>query len=204
MSGMIGPTYNAESETGSRTSWGRALRILGASAVLVAGLWWSAVSLDFRSLVFALVANWLIVAWVALIGPAIRWRLPGGYLRLRAWERDGRLYRRLGVPAFGTLIRRTPLRVLSPDIYLRGRPGRLTTVLALSGRAEAVHVWIFLLALPLVLYAVARGWWDAAVWLLLVNALLNLYPVMQQRMIRGRLERTLARTRSDSPTGPRP
>jgi hypothetical protein len=77
-------------------------------------------------------------------------------------------------------------------------------VLALSAHAETVHVWIFLLALLLVLYAVARGWWDAAGWLLLVNTLLNLYPVMQQRMIRGRLERTLARTRSDSPTGPRP
>jgi hypothetical protein len=188
----------------TRRAMRRALRILGASAVLAAGLWWSVVSLGFRSVLFAVVANWLIVAWFALIGPAIRWRLPHGYLWIRAWERDGRVYRRLGVPAFGALVRQTPLRAFTPDIYLRGQPGRLPIVLALSAHAEAVHVWIFLLALPLVLYAVARGWWDAAGWLLLVNTLLNLYPVMQQRMIRGRLERTLARTRSDSPTGPRP
>jgi len=193
MSGMIAPTYSGEPAPGSRSPWTRALRILAASAVLAAGLWWSVVNLGFRSVLFALVANWLIVAWVALIGPAIRWRVPGSYLKLRGWELDGRVYRRLGVPAFGVLVRRTPLRILSPDIYLRGRPGRLAAVLALSRIAEAVHVWIFLLALPLVLYGVVRGWWDAAGWLLLVNGVLNLYPVLQQRMIRGRLERALAR-----------
>jgi hypothetical protein len=186
-----------------RVVW-RALRILGASAALAVGLWWSVVSLGFRSVLFAVIANWLIVAWVALIGPAIRWRLPHGYLRIRAWERDGRLYRRLGVPTFGTLVRKTPLRALTPDIYLRGQPGRMAIVLALSAHAEAVHVWIFLLVVPLVLYAVVRGWWDAAGWLLLVNGLLNLYPVLQQRMIRGRLERAPATTPSRSPRCPLP
>jgi hypothetical protein len=204
MSDMIGRTYSVEPATGSRSSWSRALRIIGASAALVAGLWWSAANLGFRSVAFALVANWLIVAWVALIGPAIRWRLPRGYPRLRAWEHDGRLYQWLGVPVFGTLVRKKPLRALSPDIYLRGRPGRLDIVLALSAQAEAVHVWIFVLALPLVLYGVVRGWWDAAGWLLLVNGGLNLYPVLQQRMIRCRLERALSRAPSNSPRGRRP
>ncbi len=175
--------------------------------MLGAGLWWSVASLGFRSPAFALAANWLIVAWVAVIGSAIRWRLPDAYLRLRAWERDGRLYRRLGVPLFGTLVRHTPLRTLTPDAYLSGRPGRIGIVLERSAHAEAVHVWIFLLVLPLVLYGVVRGWFDAAGWLLLVNGVLNLYPVLQQRMIRGRLERALARrstSPSDSPTSPRP
>lgn len=170
----------------------RALRMLAASAVLAAGLWWSVATLGFRSLAFAVVANWLIVAWVALLGSAVRWRLPESYLRLRTWERDGTVYRRLGVPAFGELVRRTPLRTLSPDIYLRGRPGRLETVAAFSRTAEVVHVWIFLLALPLVLYAVARAWWDAACWLLVINGLLNLYPTLHQRLIRSRIERVLA------------
>jgi hypothetical protein len=189
-----------------RVVW-RALRIFGASGALAVGLWWSVVSLGVRSVLFAVVANWLIVAWVALVGPAIRWRLPDAYLRPREWERDGRLYRRLGVPLFGAVVRHTPLRTLTPDAYLRGRPGRIAIVLDLCAHAEAVHVWVFLLALPLALYGIARGWWGAVGWLLAINALLNLYPVLQQRMIRGRLERALARrstTPSKSPTGPRP
>jgi hypothetical protein len=185
----------------------RAFRIVGSSAALAGGLWLASASLAYRGLVFAVIANWLIVAWVAVIGPAIRWRLPDAYLRLREWERDGRLYRRLGVPLFGAVVRHTPLRTLTPDAYLHGRPGRIGIVLDLCAHAEAVHVWIFLLALPLALYGVARGWWGAVGWLLAINALLNLYPVLQQRMIRGRLERALGRRATplvSSPTGLRP
>jgi hypothetical protein len=197
MSGMVAPSYNPEPSSGSRCT--RVLRIVGAGAVLGGGVWWAVVLLGGRGFAFATVVNGLIAVAAGLIDSAIPWRLPAGYLQLRSWERDGRWYRHLGVPLFGAFVRHTPLRALTPEAYLRGRPGRIQTVLAVSAHAEAVHIWVFLLALPVACYAVARGGWAAAGWLLGMNAALNLYPVMQQRMIRGRLERVLGRRRVTSP-----
>lgn len=162
---------------------------MASLAGLTVALAWAIHSLGFRSAVFALVANWLIVAWAAVASPPLRWSLPERYFQLRRWECDGQVYRWCGVRVFGALVRRPPVRWLSPELYLQGRRSQLLRVWQGSRRAEAVHVWLFGFSLLLTLFAMGCGWWDAALWLLAFNVLLNLYPVLHQRYIRGRLDR---------------
>ena len=88
----------------------------------------------------------------------------------------------LGVRLFKRLLRRGPLAVFNPDLHLPADPS--TANLAhLDQRmrdAEASHFILLVLTLGVVVHAVARGWWGAAGWTLLFDALVNGYPVMLQ------------------------
>ena len=95
----------------------------------------------------------------------------------------------LGVRLFKWLLRRGPLAAFNPDLHL---PADRSTanVAHLDQRmrdAEASHFILLVLTLGVVVHAAARGWWAAAGWTLLFNALVNGYPVMLQRYNRGLL-----------------
>jgi thiosulfate reductase cytochrome b subunit len=55
-------------------------------------------------------------------------------------------------------------------------------------KSETGHLAIGLVVDLMAGYALLRGWWDAAGWLLLFNILINVYPVMLQRYNRARLQ----------------
>ena len=92
---------------------------------------------------------------------------------------------------FKRLLRRGPLAVFNPDLHLPADPS--TANLAhLDQRmrdAEASHFILLVLTFGVVVHAAARGWWGAAGWVLLFDALVNGYPVMLQRYNRGLLSR---------------
>jgi Glycosyl-4,4'-diaponeurosporenoate acyltransferase len=119
--------------------------------------------------------------------------LPGALRSVRPWETDAGVYRRLGVPGFGRVLRDTPLRYLNLDVYLAGRqPGFLEVYRKLES-AEAAHFWAAALFLPFIIYAWLGGHrWEAVV-LLLIQVFLNVYPILHLRMVRGRLDRPLKR-----------
>jgi hypothetical protein len=53
--------------------------------------------------------------------------------------------------------------------------------------------------LPIVVHAMARGWWIAASWTFVFDVLVNGYPVILQRYNRARLEDRFA-LQSDGPS----
>jgi hypothetical protein len=55
-------------------------------------------------------------------------------------------------------------------------------------KAEMSHLFIFLIILAFMLYALANGWFSAAGWLLIFNMLINGYPVILQRYNRVKLQ----------------
>jgi glycosyl-4,4'-diaponeurosporenoate acyltransferase len=146
-------------------------------------------------------------AWSAVVGYTAH-RLPsrqlgrdGRLTRLRAWERDGRLYERLAIrrwkdrlPEFGAVF---PGGVSKRSLATRDTPA-LTRFAAETRRAEVVH-W----AIPLVTPLFAL--WNPA-WLVAAMAAYALAAnapcLLIQRYNRGRLLRVLARrARRSGPAG---
>jgi hypothetical protein len=115
--------------------------------------------------------------------------MPRPLRAIRGWESDGAVYRALGVPLYGRLLRRTPLRLFNRDVYLRGGLRDTARVNAELEAAEASHFWAAVLVLPYMARAVAVGAWDALFWVSLAQALINAYPVMHLRLTRYRLDR---------------
>jgi hypothetical protein len=55
-------------------------------------------------------------------------------------------------------------------------------------KAETGHVFIFMLVLLFIGYALLRGWFDAVRWMLAFNVIINGYPIMLQRYNRIKLQ----------------
>lgn len=151
---------------------------------------WTLSSFGFRSPVSAFLINWLAMSGVAIVGQTVHLSFPRGYYGIRAFERTGRLYERLGIRLFKRLVRRGPLAIFSPSL----RFPEERTNLALQHlncemrKAETGHLIVFLLILLFVSYALIMGWFDAAGWLLVFNVLINGYPIMLQRYNRIKLQ----------------
>ncbi len=166
---------------------------VGATVVVILLGLWSLNSFGFRSPIFALLINWLVMSWVAVVGQVAHFSFAASYYEPRAFERTGQIYERVGIRLFKSLVRRGPLAVFSPALRFP-KEKTVATLQALDDKmrqAETGHVLIFVLMLLFVGYALINGWLDAVVWLLLFNILINGYPVMLQRYNRIKLQESI-------------
>ncbi len=145
----------------------------------------------FASPSFALIAMFSFLGLVGIARTLFVLRLPCWLRQVRVWEVRGRLYRVLGVPAFGELLRRTPLRHLQPLVYLsRYPPAKVKH--QIEG-AEAAHFWAAAFLVPYMVFACFQKWWSVVLWFTVVQILLNVYPILHLRWVRGRLKRVFDR-----------
>ncbi len=147
-----------------------------------------------RIMPFSVASPWFVlVAMVCVLGlafvaqPIVMIRMPGPLRAIRAWEAGGRVYRTLGVPAYGRLLRRTPLRMFNVDVYLHNGLRDSVKVGAELEAAEASHFWAAVLVAPYVAYLIAHGMWAPLFWIALAQVLINLYPILHLRLTRHRL-----------------
>ena len=138
---------------------------------------------------FALIVMLDFLGLVAFARPLFLLKLPPFLRQLRAWEVRGRIYKALGVPAFGALLRRTPLHYLNLQVYLRRNPDDPGEVHAQIEAAEAAHFWAALLLVPHMIYACVQNRWSVVAWLMVVQLVANVYPIMHLRWVRARMQR---------------
>jgi hypothetical protein len=162
-----------------------------ATAVVV--IW---LGLQFgRSIWFAFGVNWILMAWAVSLGrvlenPKGRFngvsiQFPDSYFRTRSFESNGRIYEYLGVRWFRRLLR--PLLWKLKAASLREGPEARQVMLRETRDPEAGHLIIFIPILGITIWALMRGWWDAAAWLMVFNLIHNAYPIMSMRQIRARV-----------------
>ena len=125
---------------------------------------------------------------VAFARPLFLLKLPDFLRRERVVETRGTLYKAMRVPAFGALLRRTPLRHLNPLVYLK-QGSDSAGVQAQIESAEAAHLAAAALLVPYMAVACAKGQWTALFWMMVLQAGFNAYPVMHLRWVRIRMHR---------------
>lgn len=137
------------------------------------------------------------------------WWLPGLYLRSREWERDGRVYRWVGVRAFraltpdGDWVNRRRRRVDKNFRVVTSRSDS-KAFLARTEASERGHTMFMFAGIVSALYASQIGWNGWALLLTVGNVLVNLYPILLQRYTRGRIQRMLRLDRRVHPNGDHP
>jgi hypothetical protein len=156
-----------------------------------------AAALYARAAPGGLVSPWFVfVAMVCVLGlafvaqPLVPLRVPAFIREVRASEVA--VYRMFGVPAFGQLLRRTPLRLLNQQVYLAGGTDP-ASLLRLLEAAEASHLLSAFLTVPYLVYAGARRDWVTLACFLVAQALINVYPIAHLRLARRRVLRVARR-----------
>ena len=121
-----------------------------------------------RAIPFSMASPWfVVVAMICFLGlafvaqPLVMIRMPRPLRTIRGWEIEGGVYRALGVPAYGRLLRRTPLRGFNRDVYLHNGLRDTRTVGAELEAAEASHFWAALLVVPYMVHLTLMGMWSA-------------------------------------------
>lgn len=167
-------------------------------AFVVARRW---LSVSVTSPAFVVIAMVCALGLAAVAAPVIPIRMPAALRPVRPWEGRRGPYAWLGVPAFGRMLRRTPLRLLNTHVYVE-TTGRENSGLEVRlESAEASHVWVALLVVPYMAYLVARAEWLALFWVTAAQVAWNLYPVMHLRQARFRVGRLTRRARGRARDG---
>lgn len=135
----------------------------------------------------------LSMTLIWLMRQVVPFAFPPRYYRLRPFEIDGRLYRRLGVATFKSLLSNSRIELLNFSArLLHGRRG-LDGLERGIREAETHHAMALLVMAVITIHAAANAWWPLASWLLLANVVANVYPIMLQRLNRARLQPVLDR-----------
>jgi len=176
-------------------AYGDWARLLGVAAgyALAFGLARRFVEFSLDSAWFVLLAMICFLGIAFVAQPLWMPRMPRPLRALRPWETGGNVYRALGVPLYGELLRRTPLRLFNRDVYLRRGTADAARVGAELEAAEASHFWAAALVLPYMVLLVVERRWSALCAVSIAQAGVNIYPVMHLRLARHRFERLAAR-----------
>jgi hypothetical protein len=162
--------------------------LLAVAAVFAVSLALLGSAVGFTSPWFAVIAMFNFLGLVAVGRPLFFLELPSFLQKERGCEVRGKLYKALGVPAFGSLLRRTPLRYLNRFVYLK-QCADPSILRAHIDSSEAAHLLAALLLVPYMAYTCAQRWWSALAWVTVVQITVNLYPVLHLRWTRVRINR---------------
>ena len=189
------PAAEGQARGASMRKLGDWVRFLAVSAAYGVAffLFRRASPLSVESPWFVCTAMICFLGLAAVARPVVRIRMPRSLRRIRAWEVEGGFYRTLRVPAFGILLRRTPLRLLNRDVYLGAGDRDRVKLGAQLEAAEASHFWAALLVVPYLVHAWLLGAWSALLWVSLTQVPANAYPVMHLRLTRYRLDRLISK-----------
>lgn len=175
--------------------------VAAAALVAVAAFSQTAMFQRFHHPGGAVLVYGLSMTLIWLMRHVVPFAFPPRYYRLRPFEIDGQLYRRLGVLGFRWLLFKSHIELLNVSAKLsHGKAGLQR--LERGGRdAETDHASALLVMVVITAYAGLHGWWVLAGSLLLTNFVANVYPIMLQRYTRARLLPVLDRLRDDQRRG---
>lgn len=176
----------------AHTRWVLASVILSLLAMV--GMMVAVPDMDGHPVTFAYSVSWVVGGFV---GAGTRKWLLGRdpwRIRLARWEREGRVYRWVGVEGFRWLLRHTPMGWLNPVLRVTGRErSDLEKLLRQMNFAEGAHLIGGVITLGLAVgYAVTGHGW-VGLWFAVITLVFHGYPLITQRWNRGRVARVVRR-----------
>jgi hypothetical protein len=175
-----------------------AFKVIGtvftATLIVAGAIIWVLNKYGFQSISFALLANFLVLDWVAVVSTLLnkerRFYLPQKYYSAKRFEKNGQIYRYIGVHYFKKLVAKGFLANLA-SIRFEGKHSRIDSYYRQTQWGELLHLIMFLFIFLLAIYALIRRLYNAFLHLMFFNILLNGYPVLLQRYNRFRLDKVM-------------
>ncbi|ACU62572.1 glycosyl-4,4'-diaponeurosporenoate acyltransferase CrtO family protein [Chitinophaga pinensis] len=141
---------------------------------------------------FAWALNFLLMLCVSVFTEIQKSPLTSSYYNEKEWEQRGKIYEYLGINLF-----RKFLVVIGWEAVIRKSSpiakstASLTNLYYKTKKSELDHVIILLIVLPFNVFVAIKFGILKSLWLLILNIVLNLYPIFLQRYNRPRIERAV-------------
>lgn len=141
---------------------------------------------------FAWILNFLLMLLVVFFTDALKSPLASPYYNTKGWEQSGKIYEHLGVNFFRKLLVwigwEKVIRKTSP---IEKNTEALTNLYYRTKKSELEHLIILVIVLGFNVFVAFKFGIVKSLFLLVLNVLLNLYPIFLQRYNRPRIERAL-------------
>lgn len=158
------------------------------AAVVAVGIWQG-----LHTFVFAWILNFMLMTGVLAYTETFQPKLNQPWFDSRNWETDGKIYKRIGVDVFRKVLKWVGWEKLNKAANPVKKDWESLKKLEYKTRqSEFGHAIIFVIVLIFgiavaFIYGIRQSFW-----LLLLNIILNLYPIGVQRYNRPRLRGILA------------
>jgi len=163
-------------------------------AILAVGSLWALVHyLKMDRFTFAWSLNFMLMFYVSIFIETSKSQLTSSYYENFAWERSGKVYEGLGINLFRKLL----VLIGWEKLTKKANPIEKDTMVLIklheqTKKSELGHLVVLIIVLGFNIYVAARFGVIKSLWLLALNILLNLYPVLLQRYNRPRIARAIA------------
>lgn len=141
---------------------------------------------------FAWALNFLLMLCVVIFTDVLKSPLIASYYNEKQWERKGKIYERFGINIFRNLL----VLIGWEKIIRKANPiekntTALTNLQYQTKKSEFDHLIILFITLGFNVFVAFKFGVAKSLWLLLLNVLLHVYPIILQRYNRPRIERAL-------------
>lgn len=141
---------------------------------------------------FAWALNFLLMLAVSAFTGALKSKLASSYYHEKAWERKGKIYEYLGINFFRKLLVWTGWeKVVRKSFPIESNTQSLTKLYYQTKKSELDHAIILPIVLGFNVFVAIKFGILKSLWLLILNILLNLYPILLQRYNRPRIKRAV-------------
>lgn len=165
------------------------LIIVGTIVILYFIVSWIGV----KGFLFAWILNFMLMMCVYFFTETLKAPLQTNYYREKQWEKKGKTYERLGINLFRKLLVMLGWEKLNKkDNPVAKNLKALMHLEYRTRQSELGHLIIFVIVLGFNIYVAIQYGLEESLWLLVLNILLNLYPIFLQRYNRPRLQRAIA------------
>ncbi|WP_158859985.1 glycosyl-4,4'-diaponeurosporenoate acyltransferase CrtO family protein [Lunatibacter salilacus] len=170
------------------------LTVIFASFVIYLVAVWT--GLD--SFLFAWVLNFMLMMSLLAFTKTVQPTFKSTYYTIRKWEQEGRIYKLLGVNIFRKLLVWVGWEKLNKKtLPVKNSSESLMNLSYATRESEFGHLVIFFIVMIFTIFVAVKFGIVKSIWLLLLNILLNVYPVLVQRFNRPKFEKLLKMTFQD-------
>lgn len=147
---------------------------------------------NIQSFLFAWILNFTLMGGVLFFTETLKSQYTSSYYKQKKWEQDGKIYEGLGINFYRKLL----VWIGWERLNKKNNPVEKNTTALLqlyykTKQSESGHLIILIIVLAFTVFVASKYGISNALSLLILNILLNLYPVFLQRYNRPRIERVL-------------
>ncbi|RTY92419.1 hypothetical protein [Flavobacterium sp. GT3R68] len=150
------------------------------------------IRVGMQGFVFAWVLNLMLMMCVYLFTQTLKPAFKSTYYNEKKWEKKGKIYESLGVNIFRKLL----VLIGWEKINKKNNPVKksleaLIHLEYVTKQSELGHLIIFFIVIPFTVFVTVKYGIVESLWLLILNLVLNIYPIILQRYNRPRLKKAI-------------